>query len=299
MKIIYGLSRSIKFVHPVVALGVFDGLHRGHRNILKSAVTKAKQIKGTSVAVTFFPHPQRKLSLYSLAHRLKLIAQLGVDVCIVMKFSRSFAKISAEDFVAKLLVKKINAQFVYVGQNFHFGHRALGNCTLLRQTAKRYGFKIKIFKVLKSGALIISSTAVRALIKESKIKAAQKLLGRRVSILGTVIHGRSIGRGMGYPTANINAHHEVVPAAGIYAVKIFLGQKEYSGACYIGTRPTLKLKNKIKHIEVHIFNFHRNIYGAVLEIQFIKLIRSDQKFASLDDLSAQIKKDLYVCRKIL
>jgi riboflavin kinase/FMN adenylyltransferase len=299
MKVIHGVKGAGKFPRPVVALGVFDGLHRGHRNILEAAVKKAKQIKGTSLVLTFFPHPQAKESLYSLEHRLRLIAELGVDVCIVVKFSRSFAKISAHDFIVTILVEKIRANFVYVGRNFRFGRCAFGDYRLLVKEAKAYKFGVKIFNVVKSGALTISSTAIRKLIKSSEIEKAQELLGRRVSVLGTVIRGSRLGRLLGFPTANIKAHHEVIPPAGIYAVQIVFSKKKYNGVCYIGKRPTIRPKNKMTGIEVHIFDFYKNIYGKVLEIQFVKLIRKDQKFSNLKDLSAQIQKDIISCRKIL
>jgi len=299
MKIIHGLRGLKGFKHPVVALGVFDGLHLGHRLILQEAIKKARQIKGTSLVLTFFPHPQAKESLYSLEHRLRLIAELGVDVCCVVKFSCSFAKITARDFIAKILVGKIRASFVYVGKNFRFGRQAAGDYRLLVKEAKQYKFGVKIFKVAKSGALTISSTAIRRLIKNSKIKEAQVLLGRRVSVLGTVTRGSRLGGLLGFPTANILAHHEVIPPSGIYAVQIVFSKKKYNGVCYIGTRPTLNLKDKALRIEVHIFDFHKNIYGRILEIQFIKLIRMDQKFVSLQDLSLQIQKDVLSCRKIL
>ena len=249
--------------------------------------------------------------------------ELGVDVCIVVNFTSSFAKNSAQDFITKILVKKIKASFVYVGRNFRFGNLARGDYRLLVLGAKKYKFGLKVFKVLNSSGLIVSSTAIRKLIKNSKIKKAQKLLGRRVSVLGTVIKGSRLGRLLGFPTANIKPHHEIIPPAGIYAVEIILkpgdasivfprfyfrktieaspcfsGEKYY-GACYIGTRPTVNSKNKSKRIEVHIFDFHKNIYGQVLEIQFIKLIREDQKFISLKALSLQILKDIISCRRIL
>lgn len=299
MKIIYGIGKIKKFRRPVVALGVFDGLHLGHRNILQAAVKKARQIKGTSLVLTFFPHPQKKESLYSLGHRLRLIAELGLDVCIVVNFSRGFAKISPQDFIGKILFKKIKASFVYVGRNFRFGNQAAGDYRLLVKEARKYKIGVKIFNVEKSGALTISSTAIRRLIKKSKIKEAQALLGRRVSVLGTVTRGSRMGRLLGFPTANIRAHHEIIPPVGIYAVEIVFSKKKYKGACYIGSRPTIYPKNKTLGIEVHIFNFHKNIYGKVLEIQFIKLIRLDRRFANLKDLSAQIKKDLISCRKAL
>jgi riboflavin kinase / FMN adenylyltransferase len=299
MKIIYGFKKIRKFTRPVVALGVFDGLHLGHRNILQAVVKKAHQIKGTSLVLTFFPHPQGKESLYSLEHRIRLIAGLGIDACIVVNFNRSFAKISAQDFITKILVEKIGSSFVYVGKNSRFGSQASGDYRLLLKEAKQYKFRVKIFDVVKSGGLTVSSTAIRRLIKKSKIKQAQKLLGQRVSVLGTVTRGTRLGRRLGFPTANIKAHHEVIPPAGIYAVQVILDNKKYGGACYIGKRPSIPQRHKLLSIEVHIFNFHKNIYGKVLEIQFIKLIRLDRKFTNLQDLSVQIQKDIIACRKIL
>jgi len=299
MKIIYGFGKIKKLRRPVVALGVFDGLHLGHRNILQAAVIKAGQIKGTSLVLTFFPHPQKKESLYSLEHRLRLIAELGVEACLVVNFTSSFASMSAVDFIAKILVEKIRARFVYVGRNFRFGRQAAGDYRLLIKEAKRYKFGVKIFDIIKSGNLTVSSTTVRKLIKNFEIKKAAKLLGRPVSVLGTVIRGSRLGRLWGVPTANIKAHHEVIPPAGIYAVQIVFSKKKYSGVCYIGKRPTLQLKDKALRIEVHLFDFHKNIYGMTLEIQFIKLIRLDRKFASFKDLFTQIQKDIISCRKIL
>jgi riboflavin kinase/FMN adenylyltransferase len=299
MKIIYGLGKIGKLRRPVVALGVFDGLHLGHRNILQAAVKKASQIKGTSLVLTFFPHPQAKASLYSLEHRLRLIAELGVDVCIVVNFNRSFAKISAQDFIAKILVRRIRASFVYVGKNFHFGNQALGDYRQLAISARKYKFGLKVFDVVKSAGVTVSSTAIRRLIKSHEIKKAQALLGRRVGVLGRVVKGSRLGRLIGFPTANIKPHHEVVPPSGIYAVQVIFSKKIYKGVCYIGKRPTMHLKNKALSIEVHIFDFHKNIYGRVLEIKFVKLIRLDQKFSSPKALSAQIQKDIVACRKVL
>ena len=299
MIIIRGINRIKKYKGAVVALGVFDGVHRGHRNILQGAVRIAHKINGKAIALTFSPHPQHKESLYSLEHRLRLIGELGVEVCIVVNFTRRFANIPAWDFITEILVKKIGASFVCAGKNFHFGRKAGGDYRLLKKGAKRYNFKLKAFDVVKSGSFAISSTAIRKLIKSAKIKKAQKLLGRRVSILGTVIKGTRLGRLLGFPTANINPHHEVIPASGIYAVEIIFCRKVYDGICYIGSRPTILAKNKSIHVEVHIFNFHKNIYGKTLEIQFVKMIRADQKFSCIRDLTLQIQKDVISCHKIL
>ena len=299
MIVIQGINKIKKYKAAVVALGVFDGLHYGHRIILQEAVERARKIKGTSIAITFFPHPSKQPSLYSLEHRLKLIQELGIDVCIVIKFSKSFAKIMADDFIHRILVDKIGAKYVCVGKNFRFGYQAAGNHKLLKKVGRELKFEVKVFNVLKSKNIIISSTIIRKLIKDGKISQAQKLLGRRVSILGSVIKGAKLGRVLGFPTANINPHHEVIPSEGIYAVKIMFLDKYYKGICYIGKKPTIKPHNKFIHIEVHIFNFHKNIYGKYLEIQFIKLIRLNKKFSSREQLSAQIKKDIKSCRKIL
>jgi riboflavin kinase/FMN adenylyltransferase len=296
MKIIHGISQINKFKKPVVALGVFDGVHRGHRIILKAAVKKAREIKGRSLVLTFSPHPQKEESLYSLEHRLRLIAETGIDVCIVVNFSRKFAKISAEQFIKDILVKKIGAQYIYVGRNFRFGKNAGGDSQTLARFAKIYHFKLKLFNVLKINKLPISSTLIRALIKKGNLSTAQKLLSRPVSVLGTVIRGSSLAAKLGFPTANINPHHEVIPPSGVYAVKAIFNKNKYNGVCNIGTRPTF-VKGGDRQVEVYIFNFKKNIYGKYLEIQFMKKIREERKFVSARVLAKQIEKDIEtVCR---
>lgn len=273
-----------------MALGVFDGVHRGHRNILEAAVRKARSVKGTSLVLTFWPHPQKEGSLYSLEHRLRLIEGLGIDVCIVVNFSRSFAKISAVDFIKDILIKKIQAHYIFVGKNFRFGKAAKGDFQTLHRLSGIYNFKVKAFKIINSGGRPISSTYIRQLIKRGDLIAAQKLLSRPVSVLGTVIKGDSLGRKLGFPTANINPHHEVTPPQGVYAVQVIFHGRKFQGICYIGTRPTLQ-RQKAKRIEVYIFNFTKSIYCEYLEIQFIKKVRSDRKFSSLKYLIEQIKED--------
>lgn len=297
MKVIYGLNRINKFRKPVVALGVFDGVHQAHRRILSNTVARAHRIKGRSVVVTFWPHPQRKNSIYSLEHRLRLISQIGIDICIVIRFNRVFSQIKAEDFIKNILVDKIGADYIYVGKNFRFGKGASGDYKTLNRLSARFNFKLKVFNVLKINKQPISSTYIRALIMKGNLNLAQKLLARPVSVLGTVIKGGSLGRHLGFPTANIDPHHEVLPPSGIYAVKIIFNNKTLRGVCYIGTRPTFE-NQKSKHVEVYIFNFNKNIYGRYLEIQFIKKIREDKKFSTILDLAEQIKKDITASQKI-
>ena len=297
MKIISGLKQPGKFKNPVVALGVFDGVHLGHRKILDAAVAKARSIGGVCIVLTFWPHPQKEESLYSLEHRLRLIAQLGVDICIVVRFNKRFAGMPAADFIKNILFKKISARYIYVGKNFRFGKGAEGNLKTLERLSKVFKFKLKAFEVARINRLPISSTLIRSLIKKGKLSEAGKLLGRPVSILGTVIKGSSLASRWGFPTANINPHHEVIPPAGIYAARAIYGRKKFNAVCYIGTRPTLGPLPV--HIEVHIFNFNRNIYGEYLEIQFVKKIRKEKKFASSVLLIRQIKKDVARAKKLL
>jgi riboflavin kinase/FMN adenylyltransferase len=297
MKVIYGISKIRKFKKPVVTLGVFDGVHRAHRRILQETVRQAKHIRGTSVVVTFWPDPHKEDSLYSLEHRLRLIGELGIDICIVINFSRAFAKISAEDFIKNILIKKIGAHYIYVGKNFRFGKQAKGNFRILARLARIHNFKFKIFKVFKINHQPISSTYIRRLITKGDLKRAERLLSKPVTVLGTVIRGISLATRLGFPTANINPHHEVLPPSGVYAVKVILDNQRLKGVCYIGTKPTFKRKKEARHIEVYIFDFNKNIYKEFLEIQFIQKIREERKFASLTALARQIKKDILQAKK--
>lgn len=302
MKVFYGLNKFPRLSNAVVALGVFDGVHIGHRYILRSAVSKAKAVKAKSVVVTFFPHPQRNQSLYSLAHRLKLIGSLGIDICLVIKFTPKFSRIPAESFIKDVLVDIIGAKYIFVGKNFRFGKLAQGDWKLLNNLSILYGFKLNAFKVIKAFQKPISSTCIRKLILQGKLSKAQKLLQAPVTVLGTVIKGISLARKLGYPTANINPHHEILPPSGVYAVKVILGKKTYKGICNIGKKPTIPANSKKKidkHVEVYIFNFKKNIYGRDLEIKFVSRIRKEKKFPSLQDLQNQIKKDVLIAQKIL
>jgi riboflavin kinase / FMN adenylyltransferase len=281
----------------VVAIGVFDGVHQAHRLIISQAVKFARRRGQKTIVFTFWPHPQGKASLISLAHRLSLISQLAVDICVVSRFDRSFAAISAEDFVKNILVKRLNASAVFIGENFRFGKNAQADASSLQEFSRLYGFQVRVLKVFKTGRAVISSTLIRKLISSGKLKEAEKILMRPVSVLGVVIKGASLGAKLGFPTANIDPHHEVLPPSGIYAARINVGKKIYSGVCYIGIRPTFSKKNQ--SVEAHIFDFNKNIYGQDIEIKFIRKIRPDKKFSGPQDLVKQIKKDIIKAKAIL
>ncbi|MFA4983851.1 MAG: riboflavin biosynthesis protein RibF [Candidatus Omnitrophota bacterium] len=302
MKIVYGIGNIGNYRRPVVALGVFDGMHRGHRRILKEAAAKARRIKGRSVVLTFWPHPQKEASLYSLKHRLKFIRDLGIDVCVVMHFNAAFSRIRPEVFVRKVLKEKLGAAYVYVGRNFKFGHRGTGNLRLLERMSPESRFMVRPFDIMRVNGVPISSSRIRRLITRGSLLDAERLLSEPVTVLGTVVKGDSFAATkLGFATANINPHHEILPPAGIYAVRVIIGRKIFQGACYIGTRPTLGKKvqkGRDRNIEVHILDFNRNIYGREIEVQFLRRLRSEKTFSTPRDLARQIEIDILQARAV-
>lgn len=302
MRVIYRLN-SIKSRAPsVVSMGVFDGVHRAHRSILNAAVKKARLSGMRSVAVTFWPHPQKEKTLYSLQHRLNLIGSLGLNTCLVIRFDKDFSRMNAERFISDILVKRLQAKYIYVGEDFRFGHQAKGDARLLLRLSDRHGFKVRLFKTIRLKKQRISSTLIRRLISEGELKKAASLLGSAVSVLGTVVKGDSVAKELGFPTANIDPHHEVTPPSGVYAVRAILGNRKFSAICYIGRRPTLIRERRLSHkknIEVFIFNFGRSIYGKTLLVEFVKKIREEKKFSSAAELVVQIKKDILRSKRIL
>ncbi|RJO65612.1 MAG: bifunctional riboflavin kinase/FAD synthetase [Candidatus Omnitrophota bacterium] len=299
MRTIWGIDKIPHYRKVALAIGVFDGVHTAHRVILRKTVKKARQIHGRSMVLTFWPHPQKEQSLYSITHRLQLIAGTGIDVCVVASFTRRFAQWQPEQFIRNVLARSISPAHVFVGKNFRFGKNAKGNVRLLKKMSSGCGFNLNVVDTIKGQAKSISSTFIRVLIKGGRLNQAKKLLGRPVSVLGTVKRGFSIGRRLGFPTANINPHHEVTPPQGIYLVKIVLNKKILHGLCYIGRRPTFcsRLRRSPERIEAHMLDFNQTIYGKDLEIQFMRKIRNDKKFTSRFLLAEQIKKDVLFARQ--
>jgi riboflavin kinase / FMN adenylyltransferase len=298
MKIINGIHHIKRYPSPVVAIGVFDGVHVGHAAILKRCVRQAQAINGTSIVLTFCPHPQGQESIYSVDHRLAIIGGFGIQVCILVRFNRSFAKMTAQDFITGIIHRRIGARRVLVGKNFVFGKGGEGTISLLRRCGQVYGYQTIAFPIRAVAGRPVSSTRIREYISAGRFIEAQRLLGRKVSLLGIVIAGRRIGRSLGYPTANIMADHEVLPPDGIYAVKALISGSEISGICYKGIRPTFG-GDRIPSIEVHLFGFTGNAYGKKIEVRFFKKIRGDRKFASAAELQCAIKKDIAAAKKIL
>ncbi|KPK39863.1 MAG: hypothetical protein AMJ78_07815 [Omnitrophica WOR_2 bacterium SM23_29] len=305
MKVIYGLENFKELPKKiVVAIGIFDGVHLGHKSIIESAIKRAKTLKGKSAVITFKPHPLKVLQpnkpiplLMSTTHRIRLIDRLGVDLCLVLKFNKRLSNLSPRHFINKILIDKFKASEICVGSDFIFGKNGSGNVNLLKKFGRRYGFKVSVIPMVRIGGRTVSSTLIRNLVMKGRFKEASRMLGRPVTIFGTVVKGAHRGKILGYPTANIDPHHEAIPPSGVYAVRVRLKKKRYGGALFIGKRRTFGESEPV--IEAHIFSFSSLIYGEHIEVEFVKKLREAKKFPSHQELVEQIKKDDIAIRKIL
>lgn len=307
MKIIQGFSYPAKLKNAYLTIGVYDGVHKGHSYVLSTLVKDAVKGNGKSVVVTFHPHPLRVLMpefapphITSTGHKMRLLEQLGIDYCFVINFDTVFSKISPESFLNDYLIKHFDIKEICVGYDSAFGHEKQGNLDLLISLGKKHNFIVNHIPPLEIDGVIVSSTHIRKLIIAGEFELVELMLGRPYSLFGTVVQGDTIGREIGYPTANIDPHHEAIPPSGVYVVKVFLNTKKYVGILNIGYKPTFKEKNNfIETIEVHILDFNIDIYGKDIEIVFLKKLRDERRFASTKQLIEQIKIDEQNARKII
>ncbi len=281
-----------------IAIGIFDGVHRAHQLILKKTIEAARKSKALSMIVTFEPHPVKILSgnkknppiLMSLDHRLDRMKYLGLDEALVIAFNKKFAKIPHEDFLHQFLLNKLKMSCLAVGHDFRFGKKALGDTAYLSKESLKSGFKLKVFHPLKEKGHTISSTQIRRLVESGELKKAERMLGRPVSIFGTVVKGRGRGRKLGFPTANIDPHHETLPPSGVYAVTGEYNAKKLFGVLHIGKRPTFGEIEKT--VEVHWLDWKGNLYGKDIEVFFTKKLRPIKRFSSPAKLKLAIQKDI-------
>lgn len=298
MKVIYDVLKiNREFFKPVVAIGVFDGLHIGHRRLIQKVVQKAKKIRGTSIVLTFYPHPEGVLHpkakpdlLATLEERIRLIKAMGTDVCIVANFTRKFSQLNPEDFILKYFVRQIHPLEIFVGHDFRFGKNRQGDIFLLQKLGKKYGFKAHRIPAVKKHTEVVSSSRIRKLVVSGDLKNAAGFLGRNVSVSGKVKRGDGRGKSLGFPTANIDVFSQVVPPHGVYATRVIFNKKEYPSMTNIGIRPSFHPTGK-RNIEANIFGFHKSIYGKTITIRFIKKIRNEKKFLTKDSLIAQLERD--------
>jgi len=290
-----------KYKNPVITIGNFDGVHLGHKALLDEVIKKADELNGTSMAMTFEPHPKRVLkydcylpliTLYE--QKIELFEKSGIDVLICVPFNKQFASISADEFINNLLLETIGIKAIVVGKDYTFGKNRVGNINLLKKNASQKGFEVIVsnwIPVSGNGPVRISSTKIRKLVLDGKIEEAQQLLGRFYQIRGMVVPGRNRGgRLLGCPTANINLKDELCPKRGVYAVIVECMNGKYKGVANIGYSPTFI--DQQFTVEVHILNFNKDIYKQQIKVNFIKRIRDEKKFSNINELSEQIKKDI-------
>jgi riboflavin kinase/FMN adenylyltransferase len=309
MKIFYQIEEIIQpFKAAVITIGNFDGVHIGHQALFHEVVEKADAIDGTSIAMTFEPHPMRVLkknnhppliTLYE--QKEELIKRAGIDVLICIPFTREFASLSAEAFIKDLLVAKIGMQAIIVGEDYTFGKNREGNLTVLKSYASQIGYEVVVGDWIKAGQNLpdrISSTRIRELVMAGEVEPACKMLGRHYQIRGSVVKGRDRGgKLLGIPTANLKLQDELCPKTGIYAVTVDHRNRLYKGVANIGYSPTFE-DNEFT-VEVHLLKFNSDIYGEKIRINFIERIRDEKKFANISELTAQINQDIETAHKIL
>ncbi len=292
----------------MVTIGTFDGVHRGHRAVFDVMRQEAEKLNGETVVITFHPHPRIVLGTKSpedlkfintQERKIKLIEEAGIDNLIIIEFTKEFAKNSSETFIKDFIVKYIRPKMIIVGHDHHFGRNRHGSFELLVKTGKQLGFEVKRVEPLIVDGVTVSSTLIRKLLEEGRIKEANKFLGYEYSITGKVVHGNGIGKTIGYPTANIEVSNEykLITANGVYACRVEVDGKIYGGMGNIGFRPTID-DDKFT-IEVNIFDFDKDIYGETITIYFVDRLRNEVKFDSLEALKKQLAEDAINARKVL
>jgi len=300
MKIIRGIEKLPSLPgNTVIAIGNFDGIHLGHQKILKFLTKKSKELDLISLVLTFSPHPEKILGgtrikmLQTLDQRLKEIKKLGIQTVLVASFDEKFSSLSSQEFIQKIVVNILRATAVIVGENFHFGKNREGDIPLLNRAASRYGFQVFSIPSVTKENMIVSSSIIRSLLQEGKIEKAALLLGRFYEIEGKVIKGKSRGKSIGFPTANIQTNNEIVPS-GVFITSVTINAKTFPSLTNVGINPTFDRHEA--NIESYIINFDKNLYGEKIKVNFLKKIRDEIKFSTPEELSAQIKKDLEVAK---
>lgn len=306
MEIITSLEQLHSFAAPcVVALGTFDGLHRGHLDVIGTAKQEAEHTGAKLAVFTFSNHPLEwinpahvPVALVTPAVKLQLLESLGVDVLIDIPFNQLVADLLPQQFLERL--RALNYSCLVVGENFTYGQRGMGNVYTLAASAQALGFKLIVRKLISNNGTIISSTEIRRLITAGEVQQAAKMLGRSYSISGIVAHGNERGRLLGYPTANLELvdAHVAIPLGGVYAVRAYVDGGVYGGMANIGKNPTFGDVEKPR-LETNIFGFSGDIYGKTLTIEFVQRIRGEVKFAGIDALKAQLAQDKLDCLKFL
>lgn len=299
--IIHEGYENLNLVIPVVTLGIFDGVHRGHRTLLDCLVSRAREAKGESVVITFSPHPRLVLEqnrvnlsfLTTLDEKKILLENANIDHLIIIEFNKEVSKIKACDFIKQVLVEKIGTKHLIIGYNHHFGRSGEGDFNTIKHCAESLDFRVEQVQGFHTEEGAISSSLIRDALLKGRLDEANRWLGYSYSISGTIVEGRKIGRSIGVPTANIKPDYEykLIPGNGVYAVEVQLDGLIYPGMLSIGSNPTVNNDAGIRSIEVHILNFDKDIYGRAISVIFRKRLRDEIKFDNTDQLAEQMKLD--------
>lgn len=304
MKVSRGLPDSPLPSHPVLTIGNFDGQHIGHRQLLAAVVQRARERQGTSMVLTFHPHPVSVLSpatsfqfLTSPPEKEAWFEAQGVQHLVVLNFTKAFAALSPKEFVCSILKDGLSVKDLFVGEHFVFGKNREGNTETLRELAKHADFQVHLVKPVSAQETIVSSTKIRQFIRKGEMEKAMQCLGRPYSLKGTVIEGDRRGQGLGYRTANLRLDEErVIPPDGVYATKMAWQDKVFPAVSYIGTRPTFGKGERL--LEVHALDAACTLYGQQIEVQFLQYIRGDEVFDDSDRLAARIAQDVQLTRRV-
>lgn len=297
MKIIDANEYREEILETGIALGNFDGIHLGHRELIKKVVDESEGL-GLSPGVLFFENHTRAVTdkknpfvLTSNHQKQKIVESLGIEVIYKIKFDEDIMKLSGREFIEKILINKMNSKLLVVGFDYRFGYKASCNAKDLKEMAKEYGIEVFIVEPVQYDGKVIGSSQIRELINGGFIKEANELLARPYSIEGRVVHGANRGNKLGFPTANLEVDSNyIVPKTGVYKSRLVYGGNSYKSITNIGYNPTFN-ENKLK-IETHILNFNKNIYDEIVEIELLDYLREDIKFDKIEDLVDQIKKDI-------
>jgi len=304
MQVIDDLTHVSLNHDTVLTIGAFDGVHRGHQYLIRQVVQSAQHSGRLAGVVTFHPHPNRILHpdnptpyLTTPGEKIALLEHLHLDLVAFLPFDWEMARTGARDFIASLH-ERLHMQELWVGADFQWGHNREGDRVLMEALARELGFTVHFVPPLTHGGKVISSTRIRRLLREGKVREAGELLGRYPSLSGEVVPGARRGHRIGFPTANLEVRAErAVPANGIYAVFALLGEERYQGVTNIGVRPTFDNGERI--VETHILDFEGDIYGCDLVVEFVERLRPEVRFPSVDELVAQIRRDIAIAREIL
>jgi riboflavin kinase/FMN adenylyltransferase len=288
-----------------LAIGVFDGVHRGHQAVISTSADHAGAANGTPVVVTFDPHPEKVLRptaaphlLTATQHKITLIRALGVEHLLIISFDKQFAATEPEDFVQKLVAHSKPLREICVGHEWSFGKNRRGNLDLLKKLGENFDFDVVGIPPVKIKGAVVSSTAIRQAVERGDLTKAAEMLGREYTILGTVTRGDNLGKKIGFPTANLSAHSEQFPPNGVYAAEARIDGELHPGVINLGIRPTVRGGKSERVLEIHLFDFNRDIYGRDVEVRFLKFLRHEKKFENLDALVQQIRQDVKQARKL-